>query len=344
MINLAYFRDNITNHQDFDVFSQVHIQSGQNINTICAHTSSDEPNFAWDSGKIRRFRIPKNSSWVDLAESFDIIDTSEFYRTYSMDILNHFPKKKSVTVFDNLPFGISQGYAGELSKLANVVIARSPMIRRMLIREGVPDQKIHIVPSAVDIELFKPGYMTGNYPIVLFVGRIVPEKGLWDLITAMSGLNAELQVAGEGDIRPYEELAKLAGVKLKFLGPVSHQELPAVMKRASILCVPSIPKIDIYNPEASWVEQFGVVIIEGMATSIPVIASDTGSTRDIIAHGETGFVFPPRSWDILRNHIDTLLKNNAMRNSMGARGRDKVTRLFSAQVVGKMLANIYGNL
>lgn len=340
---LGYIRGNVANHQDYDVFKGVHFGSEQSLNVAACCQRDDNVDFFWDKGLIEFVQYNELSDlWTGDREGyFDILDTSEFYRDYSLQMLAEFPGKKSVTVFDNLPFGISYGRCGEFSAGVDVVIARSPMIKRMLELEGVDPSKIQVVPSAVDVNLFKPGIMTNQQPVVLWVGRMVPEKGLWDLVVAMSGMEAELRVVGDGDIRPFVELSQYCKTNVNFVGPAQHEQLSSIMREVSLLVVPSIPKIDVYNPEASWVEQFGVVIIEGMASGLPVIASDTGSTRDIIVDGETGFLFPPRNWDILRMYIQQLLQSYGLRNEFGHRGRERAVKFFSSKVVGEKLAEIY---
>jgi len=340
-INLGYVRGNVSNHQDYVIFSEVHSQSLEKINVACCATKFEKNNF-WDKGKIRQ------RSYVDIEDiisgEFDILDVSEFYRDYSQSILSKFNGKKSVTVFDNLPFGISGGNAGALSANADLIIARTAMIKNMLLLEGVPDEKIQIIPSAVDTTYFKPGINTGNNNIVLFCGRLAPEKGLWDLIVAMTGLKAELHVAGEGDIRPYQTLASKCKVNMKYHGKIEYSGLASFYRSGSILVVPSIPKIDAYNPANSWVEQFGMVILEGMSTGLPVICSDTGSARDIFGVTKAGLLFPPRAWDILRDQIVMLLNNSAMRNELGGKALRRANSTFSTLNVGRLLAEAYSEL
>lgn len=341
MKRIGYVRGEVANHQDFDVFSEVHAQSGKELNVACC-TMAEGPNFIWDHSKIELYQY-KSIKDLFSENYFDILDTSEFYRNYSQEIIHDWdgPVKKVVTVFDNLPFGICDNLEEEFNRV-DAVICRSPMIKNAMLLQGCPKEKLRFIPSAVNTDLFRPGVMTGQDPIVLFVGRMVPEKGLWDLIVAMSGLNAELQVVGEtGSNQVYAELARRCDTKVRFLGLKEHEQLAKIMQNVSILVAPSIPTINIHSPEGSWVEQFGVILLEGMASGLPVLVSDTGSTRDIIIDGETGFLFPPRSWDILRNQIIYLLQNQGVRNTMGSNGRERVKRLFSTQVIGKQLAEVY---
>lgn len=342
VISLGYIRGPVANHQDFTIFSEVHKQSAGSVNVACCTTSEKAQMNNWDPGKIRYRRYAEVAELF--SDEFDVLDVSEFYRDYSLSVLKDFVGKKSVTVFDNLPHGISGGSAGKLSDMADVVIARTPMIRNMLELEGVSRSKIHVVPSATNISIFKPGIFTNNNPVVLFVGRLVPEKGLWDLIVAMTGMTAELHVAGPGDISPYELLAKECKVDMKYHGALAHDQLPSFLRTGSLLVVPSIPKIDVYNPENSWVEQFGMIIIEGMATGLPVIASDTGSARDIIIDAQSGCLFPARGWDHLRELIKQFLGSSSLRNQIGGRARERVQKTFSTQVVGNALAQIYLSL
>ena len=336
MKRIGYVRGLVANHQDYAVFSEVHFQSGKELN-VALCTEAAGPSFDyWDSGKVEYVHYTNPN---DLLDKFDILDVSEFYREYSQEILRNFKGKKVVTVFDNMPFANSYGQAGEMVKSFGVdkVIARSSMIKNMLELEGVPPDKISVVPSAVNTKLFKPGIFKGTFPAVLFCGRLVPEKGLDDLIIAMSGLDAELLVAGSGDTQYYQSLATMAGTQVKFLGEIKHSELNRFLSQGSVLVLPSVPT-------QNWIEQFGVIIIEAMACGLPVICSDTGSTRDIIVDGETGYLFPPKSWDILRFQIKSILGSFGLRNEMGTQGRRRVERLFSSDVVGKKLAGVYLSL
>lgn len=347
MIRVGYVRGPVANHQDYDCFSRVHKQSGKEINIACCSTAEGPGFSTWDPGEIEFYQYSKIK---DLFEDnyFQILDTSEFYRDYSRDIILNYetPVKRVVTVFDNLPFGISENLEEEFD-IVDAIIVRAPMIKNAMLLQGAPPEKIHFVPSAVNTEYFRPSVITGQDPKVLFVGRMVPEKGLWDVIVAMSGLEAELQVVGtasQSEIDAYMNLARNANTQVRFLGEQSHENLTRVMQSAAILVVPSIPKINVLNPEDSWVEQFGVVLLEGMSSGLPILASDTGDIRNIIVDGQTGYLFPPRSWDILRNQIIYLLKNQSVRNQMGSAGRDRVKRLFSSDAVGKKLAEVYLSL
>jgi glycosyltransferase involved in cell wall biosynthesis len=141
-------------------------------------------------------------------------------------------------------------------------------------------------------------------PELLFVGRLVPEKGIEELVQATEGRN--LVVVGDGPLRPDVPAA---------LGFLSGAALEERFARAAVVVCPSRR------------EGFGLVCAEAMARARPVVASAVGGLTELVADGETGLLVPPQDPPALRSAIDSLLADQALRRRMGEAGRKRIAEL-----------------
>lgn len=143
-----------------------------------------------------------------------------------------------------------------------------------------------------------------NKKKVLFVGRLVEKKGLKYLIQAMAGIDADLIVVGDGPMR--EELVELSKdykVNTQFLGAKTKNELKIIYASADIFVVPSVAAED------GDMEGLPTVIIEAMASELPIIAYNTGGIADIIIDGKNGFLLNERDVEGLKEKIYDLINN-----------------------------------
>ena len=137
-----------------------------------------------------------------------------------------------------------------------------------------------VIGLGVDLELFRPAERTapGHPPTVGFVGRLVPEKGLGVLLAAVAGTDWRVEVAGDGPGRAdFVGQAERLGLadRVSFVGYVGDR-LPELYRRLDVLAVPSLAT-------RRWVEQFGRVAVEAMASGVPVVASREGALPDVVA-------------------------------------------------------------
>lgn len=148
---------------------------------------------------------------------------------------------------------------------------------------------------------------------LLYVGRIAPEKDLTTLLLAMRQLpesvRAEVQVliVGDGPLLP--ELRSQAPANVIFTGARHGDELAELYASADLFVFPSCT------------ETFGNVVLEAMASGLPVIAADAGGTRDLIVPGVTGILFEPRNPAAMAQEICNAADRHALRRSMGQEGR-----------------------
>jgi D-inositol-3-phosphate glycosyltransferase len=187
-----------------------------------------------------------------------------------------------------------------LAQTCHHIIASTENEKEKLIRHyGALSHRIGVVPCGVNLEQFKLigkevarrhlGF--GNEKIVLFVGRLDSLKGVDKLIEAVrhlqniQSLKLVLIGGGEHSQREIERLQKLSCAlhiqgSVSFLGLVKHKQLPYFYNAADVCVIPS------------YYESFGLVALESLACGTPVVATDVGSLKSIIRHGESGYVVP----------------------------------------------------
>lgn len=159
------------------------------------------------------------------------------------------------------------------------------------VQELVPEISASVISMGVDTSKFGKQYFIPNYfdqgnkKVVLFVGRLAEKKGATYLIEAMKDIDALLVIAGDGPLRnKLEKQAEEIKEKVKFLGAKTHEELKYIYASADIFVAPSITASDGDQ------EGLGLVILEAMASGLPVIASDSGGISQMITDGENGFL------------------------------------------------------
>jgi len=176
---------------------------------------------------------------------------------------------------------------------------------------------------------------------VLFVGgldRAHAFKGIPVLLEAIARVPAvRAQIVGDGDLRPqYEAQTRSLGIadRVAFLGAISDAMLPAVYQSADVLVLPSTARS----------EAFGVVLLEAMASGIPVIASDLPGVRTVIAEGETGFLVPPDDVATLAERLADLVGNPERRHRMGATARRRVEEWYDWDRIIDQWLNVYSTV
>lgn len=210
-------------------------------------------------------------------------------------------------------------------RTAPLLFAGSRYVRGRLVKHGVNARRIILAPyfaAVPETARFSPQPDAGT---LLYVGRIVPEKGLGHLLGAMQQVSADarLIVNGDGPARhDMEALAQRLGLRdrVEFIGWTPREELLACYREAAVVVMPSV-----------WPEPFGLAGIEAMAYGKPVVAFRAGATPEWLAHGETGFLVERGDIDGLAWRIRELLADPALRLRMGRAAKVRVSHEFSRE-------------
>ena len=228
-----------------------------------------------------------------------------------------------------------------LGKSCQRLLAAAERDRQLLKRlYGVSESKIKVIPCGVNLNLFRPWKKTAarnrigadrHAPMVLYVGRFTPVKGLGRLLEAVARLenhrNLQLvMVGGDGPQAPGTQalnaLAKRLGIadRVIFAGRVPQKDLPPYYSAADALVV------------SSFYESFGLVALESLACSTPVVTTRVGAMESIIQNGRNGELIDSPSAGDLAAGIDRAIRRWWKRPPPAAKIRDSVRKFSWSRV------------
>jgi glycosyltransferase involved in cell wall biosynthesis len=217
-----------------------------------------------------------------------------------------------------------------LFERASRLLAVSNFIRGKLVRAGAPEAKITVAPIGVPLKPDSPRESTGEH--LLFVGRLIPQKGCADLLAAVSGLSdpPPILIVGDGPHRPeLERLAARLRVNATFVGARDSQYVSHAMTRSIALCVPSRA------------EGLGMVFLEAAAAGIPAVSYDSGGIPEAVVHGETGLLAPEGDVEALARHLQTVTNDPNLADRLGAAARRRVEQEFDIVKRTAALEDLY---
>lgn len=219
-------------------------------------------------------------------------------------------------------------------------IAVSNFIKEKLIKRGYPSEKITTHYIGVDCDVLTPDPTVERENVILFVGRLVENKGCEYLIHAFKKImndNPDTKLIIIGDGPQKSKLEQLAnGIEqVKFIGKKAHGEVLHWMKKARIFCVPSI------EIESGASEGFGIVFTEASSLGTPVVSFKTGGIPEAISHGETGLLAEEKNTDQLASHLMALLENEDLWKKFSHNGRKRVETMFNLIKQTRSLEKIY---
>jgi len=222
--------------------------------------------------------------------------------------------------------------------------AASNAIRRTLIEDGIDEGRIVTIYEGIDIgrvqlepaaNIHAELWLPTHAPIVGAVAALTHEKGHKHFIDAAALVirevpDARFVILGEGELRPALER------QVKELHLERHVVLPGF--RADVLSF--IKSFDVFVM-SSLAEGLGTSLLDAMALSKPAVATDTGGIPEVVSHGETGLLVQPRDHRAMASAIVELLQDQRMRQRMGAAGLERVTGIFSADVMVEKTLAVY---
>ena len=224
---------------------------------------------------------------------------------------------------------------------ADAIIAVSDAIGRDLVARApeLVGRRIVVIPNPIDLgtlDLAAQAPRPADAPpaYALYVGKLAPNKGVTHLVTAAleARLARPLIVVGDGPSR--EELARsvrAAGIDARFTGWLERDATLRWLAHASLLVFPS------HGPES-----LSRVLLEASALGVPIAAMDTGGTRDIVVHGETGLLSTTPGG--LGRDVGRLLADAELRQRLGRAARERARERFAAPVVVDQVLGLYREL
>lgn len=222
-------------------------------------------------------------------------------------------------------------------------IAGNPTAANVLRAKGYSGPISVIAQFGVDPSLFSPrpgdlASQDGKAAVIGYAGRLVPEKGVNVLLAACARLRPgswSLRILGDGPQRgELEKLARELGIAdgVAFLDRVPSMQTPEYYRQLDVLVLPSLTR-------PNWVEQFGRVLIEAMASGVAVVGSESGEIPWVI--GDAGVLFPEGDAPALAAALQTLIDDDARRADMAARGRARVLAQFTQAQIAEATAMVY---
>ncbi len=203
-----------------------------------------------------------------------------------------------------------------------------------------------IIPMGCNTAYFTPAnrkenfFSQGSLPVILFAGRLAEKKGTVYLIRAMQYVEGLLVIAGGGPLEHtcHTLVSELhLEDKVRFLGPRPHTELRTIYASSDLFAAPSV------TAKGGDVEGFGLVILEAMASGLPVVASRSGGITDIIRDGENGLLAPERDEKQLAAHINRLIRDPALRRTLSQASLETAAR-FDYSVIAEKYCHMIENI
>ena len=223
-------------------------------------------------------------------------------------------------------------------------IATSDTVRDRLVTAGLPASRVTVVTPGVDVtrvqrtpavNVHGEFWLPTHAPIVGNVAALVPHRGHTHLITAAAQVikavpDVRFVIVGDGPLRP----------QLEQRIHHSHLERHVFLAGFRSDAVEMTRGFDLYASGAL-VAGTSIAILDAMAAAKPVVATSTGSVSELVAHGQTGFVVPPRDDAALAHHLVTLLTDDQLRRRMGAAGQARATTRFSIEQMVRGIETVY---
>lgn len=258
-------------------------------------------------------------------KQFDIFHTADphYYYSYQLARLRkkNLIKKLVVTSWETIPFNNETVLRKKrikrfVEKNADLFLCYTERARKVLILEGVNKSKIKVIRLGVDLKKFKPAKRNNKKLTILFVGRLVEEKGIKDLFTAYKKIkNCNLKIVGNNKIN-YEKMSK-------------------IYQKADIFAMPS-------KSTKIWEEQYGMVLIEAMASGLPIVAYKSGAIPELL--NDAGILVDEGDINGLSRAMLNLINSPNLRHKLGKMSRDRAKKEFDSRKFSQKMAKIYEDL
>ncbi|OGK56307.1 hypothetical protein A3J15_00070 [Candidatus Roizmanbacteria bacterium RIFCSPLOWO2_02_FULL_38_10] len=293
-------------------------------------------------------------NWVKQHGPIDIAHIAETHYGYDLQTIQL--KKKGLirkvisTCWETIPF--NNETVGKKRRIKQIVrenvdhfICPTQRAKEALIQEGVSDSKINVIRVGVDLKLFKPKpnlkKKKSSIIKLLFVGRLVEEKGVYDVIEFFSQLvknqNITLTLAGSGPMSI--PINRLIGInkwekKVKIVQS-KYDEIPRLYQDHDILIAPS-------KTTNTWEEQYGMVLVEAMACGLPIIAYDSGAISEVL--GNAGVLISEDHKSSLYQGLKMLINDEFSRYKYSLMAIQRSKLKFDRVKISSQIRQVYNSV
>jgi glycosyltransferase involved in cell wall biosynthesis len=233
-------------------------------------------------------------------------------------------------IFKSIGYALRNAVARKLKlfkKNVSLYICLSDFQRQKLIRDGFPVARCEVLPNMIGCKEKELQVHSSDY--VGYVGRVSPEKGVSTLLeVAQKYPTITFRAAGSYEKMPY--LPSDSPDNFRFLGHLQKDATNSFFSESKIIVLCSV-----------WYEGFPMILVEAMLHGKPVIASRIGGIPEIVEDGITGLLFEPGNADDLGKKIEYLWDQPELCKKMGAAGRQKASKEYSADVYYNRLMSLY---
>lgn len=337
---------------------------------LTAYTTTT-PNFDISRVALPVVKVPSDPSHPGYMKGleFALFDTDLIYSadttwlfSYQASVIREkFGKKLVCLQWENIPFAYEESnemreQKAAVRRRADHFVATTERAREALVLEGVDPARITVIPMGIDTEWFRPDDtlrdscrqglgISRDERVVLFTGRMVWEKGVYDFVHAAKLAHAS---AGKAPVRfvmvgkgPERDAvmarAEEIGIAKLFLfiEGYPYDRMRDLYNAADIFVLPSISM-------RMWKEQFGMVLAEAMACGTAVVSTTSGSISEVV--GDAGILVPANDPGELAGAIALLCSADELRDELGRKGRARAVERFDSRTVAKRVGEVFGKV
>lgn len=307
---------------------------------------TDLPNFPFKFPILNRIFTDAHKLFglERVIEGADIVHVAETYYGYTHQAVvakrRGLIKKIVSTVWEIIPHN-NEGIRGrkEYKKLAgeNIdhFIAVTEMAKAALVKEGISEAKITVIPIGIDLQKFKPGKKEKVRSInILCVARLVPEKGIEDLVEAFLKIreknnNVHLTLVGSGHLK--QDYSNYRHLHIK---SVPYSKIQNEYREANIFCLPS-------KATKTWQEQYGMALVEAMACGLPIVTTATGAIPEVC--GDVA-LYSQSTVPSLQTNLEMLINDPELRYNLAEKSRARAEANFDRLKISEKINAVYQSL
>lgn len=328
--HLFKFGDNISIHR---------LSIGKNPDNINHQSLSTMLRYAWKAYKFSRELIKENA--YDFTQSFSVFPCGmvslrlkrKLYLPYMISL-----RESDISGYNH---GFFKSYIkSKIKKIwenAYFIIASSQKLAQLAM-DSQPGKEVEVIYKGVDMQDFFPdaAKINPDYFTIVCVSNIIPQKGVRFLIQAFNIISvrysqARLIIVGDGNERiSLQQLVQGLGMKDKvfFAGSVPHENVPEYCQKSDVFVLSSLE------------DKISNAMLEALACGLPIIATDTKMTREILADNENCLIVKMKDPDDLAEKIEKLILNRNLGREMGRKNRVLAER-FSWEAIANEYFNTY---